>query len=525
MLSPDSAPRGPAAAEISPAKARWLIRALQILFLLIATAQLNAPLLSAHNERQNQTYDLAQHIFTQGWSAVLTPQTSFSLPGYEAKPFTVIRQEFPFHGLLGWPLVKIFGHQLAILRLLSVAFALASIQLLYLILRTWLAPGQAVAGAALWALSPLVLQFGQVPMPDILCTTGMLAAFWFAQQQKLFASSGCFLFALLAKVSILGFGLPILTALLLAKNSATLKEFSRTAILWGALPLLGLTAWILLELRDHDTPWTILKIASGRSSLNNLLTLKFYFFLLGCLLPYGLGLLGACGCLRATWVPAFHHVKSPLKWTLLGAIIFYLIFVVAKIPEPQYLLPLLAWLVVLAAFGLDTLRPWPRLLPLLLGLQLATSLICTLDLKSSHVPDFDQILRAGQLLPPPARVIAAYPFYGASPAVWLQRNVIGLREVSTLAKQLPDLQKIGFDYVLVLEVKSHTEIFWQNGLGKTIAELFHPSGKPAPANVTTLIAPNSAADFRQFCDARFTKIFSSPAVALYLLNATNQPSP
>ena len=94
---------------ISRQVARRVVRLIQCCFLAIAIIQLDAPFLSAHNERQNQTYDVARHIFQEGWSAVLTPKASFSLPGYEARPFTIIRQEFPFHGLIRVPRLILYG--------------------------------------------------------------------------------------------------------------------------------------------------------------------------------------------------------------------------------------------------------------------------------------------------------------------------------------------------------------------------------------------------------------------------------
>ena len=89
---------------------------------------------------------MAQHVFHDGWRAVFTPETSFSLRGYEAKPYTVVRQEFPFHGLLGWPLARLTGQEMAAARLVSILFALLSIHFLYLILRQWLSPGISVMG-------------------------------------------------------------------------------------------------------------------------------------------------------------------------------------------------------------------------------------------------------------------------------------------------------------------------------------------------------------------------------------------
>ena len=47
-------------------RARWLVRGAQILFLVVALFDLNGPFVSAHNERQNQTFGMAQHVFGDG---------------------------------------------------------------------------------------------------------------------------------------------------------------------------------------------------------------------------------------------------------------------------------------------------------------------------------------------------------------------------------------------------------------------------------------------------------------------------
>ncbi len=88
-----------------------LVYLLQALFLLIALFGLDAPFLSVFFDRQNQTFDIADHVFDKGWSAVLAPKASFSLPGYTSQPFTIRRYEVPFHGLFGWPLAAALGHE------------------------------------------------------------------------------------------------------------------------------------------------------------------------------------------------------------------------------------------------------------------------------------------------------------------------------------------------------------------------------------------------------------------------------
>ena len=417
----------------------WLVGFLQVIFLVIFLFQMDGPFLSQHNERQNQTFDTCRHIFREGWSAVFSPKASFSLPGYETRPFTLIRQEFPFHGVLAWPLVAMFGHEAAMVRLVSVFFALISIQLMYLILRHWLASGVAVAGAAMWTFSPLVLHLGQVPMPDILCTTGMLAAFWFALRNNLPASSACFLFAVLAKISVAVFGLPILTALLVLKNCRQPGDFIRVSLSWGLLPLIGLAAWMSLEIMDPNTPWTVAKLSS-QGDVWQIFSAKFHIFIIGCLVPYGFGLLGALGC-----VVAVRHgcggIHPWIKWSVVVSNVLNLLLVVTKILEPQYLLPCLAWAIMAATLGLGAVvskmnsRAWRWGLAGLIGVQLATSAYCASELKASRIPGFAAVQQAAGLIPPGARVIVAYEHYGALPAIWLDRNVLAMQKVTVLDDQ------------------------------------------------------------------------------------------
>ena len=510
-------------------KARLMVRGIQLLFIIIATLQLGGPFLTAHNERQNQTYDMDRHVFKDGWSAILTPKASFSLPGYEARPYTVIRQEFPFHGLLGWPFVKLFGHERVVVRLISIAFALISIEFVYLILQRWLNPGSGVIGAALWGLSPLVLQFGQVPMPDILCTAGMLGAFWFALKPNLQISSAWFLFAILAKLSVIFFGLPILTVLLLARNCRTSGEFIRIAVWWGMAPLIGLLCWSSLEIRDPDTPWTVVKLVSTQNNGASLLGLKFNTFFAGSLSLYGLGILGTTGCVLALIKKTVLKARPAILITLLISNILYVLVVIRRIPEPQYILPPLAWLVILATFGWNSLSGSPFnygrrvAVTLLAGLHILVAIIFTMDLKTSHVPSINDIENAGRLIPANSRVIVAYPFYGASPAIWLKQNTMAQHSVGELESNLPQLQKDGFDYILIMDVKSHSTGAHMSlsQLAKTASSLFHTGagtdGQPA-ADLIDYTATN--APFRQFCDGRFKQLYATRYVVLYSLGPT-----
>jgi hypothetical protein len=511
-------------------RARQMVGFLQIAFLVVALFDLNGPFLSFHYERQNQTFDTACHVFNEGWNAVLTPKTSFSLPGYETRPFTIARQEFPFHGVLGWPLVKVLGHAAAVVRAISIIFALCSIRLLYLILRQWLAPGMALTGTALWSFSPLLLHLGQVPMPDILCTTGMLAAFWFALKNNLPASSGCFLFAILAKISIIVFGLPVLTALLVARNCKTIPECLHIAIFWGAIPLVGLIGWTSLEVIDPDTPWTIVNIL-GRSGEHRLFTTHFYAFIFAILIPYGLGPIGVLGCAVAVAKKCAPQIKPSIKWALLASNFLYIVFVVCKISEPQYLLPSLAWLALAAAFGISHLAGKTNHgvrrragVVSLVCLQVLTACIFTSDLKASRIPDFPSVEKAAASIPPGARVIVVYPFYGAGPAVWLHRNVLAMYDAAALEAGLPRLEKIGFSHLVLMDVKTRTKSASKDSVLEMLTSICHLSRQTATRRdpwLSSFTLPTSP--LCQYCDPRFTRIFSGDFIIVYALSSPGAP--
>jgi hypothetical protein len=507
--------------------ANWSVHFFQLLFLVIMLFQLDAPFLSAHNERQNHTFEMARHVFHDGWRSIVTPKVSDTMEGYETQRYTAVLQEFPFHGVMGWPLTLFTSHERAVVRLVSTAFALLSIQLLYWILRFWLPPAPSAAGAAIWAMAPLTLHFGQVPIPDILCTTGMLAAFWFALRGKLPASSGCFLFAVLAKLSVLPFGLPILAALLIARNCRSKRNFLQLSLAWGWPPLLGLLLWTgVLYWFAPPTSATILFIIVNRGNWITLVSPSFYKIVLGCLLPFGLGALGFVGVVFALGAQR-PKMDQRIKWAIISSNIFYLILVVRKVAEPQYLLPMLAWCVVPASFGfnllMDKLRTsaaWRIALGAALVMHVLMTLAFTIDLKASRVPDYPDIERAAQLLPPDARVVVVYRFpCGCSPVVWLNRNIVSLWDPTGMADRFTALRRFGFTHVLIMDIES-----WHNdksadgplALAGRVFQALRKTPSVTGANPPGYADP--ASPFRQYCDQNFTSLFVAPHVVLYSMN-------
>jgi hypothetical protein len=475
---------------------RNLVYCLMIAFVVVSLFGLDGPYLSAHFERQNQTFDLDRHVFREGWAAVITPKVSFSLPGYTSQPFTACRYEVPFHGLIGWPAVALVGHGRAVVRLISVAFSILSIYLVFSILRRWLEPGPALAGAAIWATAPLTLHFGQVPMPDILATAGIAAAFYLALQGRLMGSSLCFLFALLAKVSVIPFGLPVLAALLLSRRSSPAGRNLLLTLAWSATPLLGLLGWVALDRLGPPTPWSIPGIAQeSRSGFSELLEPRLYLKSGACLLVFGIGVLGVLGLAlllpRGGRRPSAPVMDRRLSGSIVFAGLFYFAFILRKIPEPQYFLPLVFWLAIAAAFGLSRAGMSRVKLAWVLAPHLALACAATVDLKMSRVPDFPAVEQASRLLPPDARVVVFYRHYGAGPAVWLDRNVFAVHDPGHLDRQLQALKAQGFRYAAILDVNSFYS--WQEA--------------------TDFIQPSSP--FRQYCDREMKKIYAAPHVILY----------
>ena len=504
--------------------ANWTVHFFQLLFLVVMLFQLDAPFLSAHNERQNYTFDMARHVFHDGWRSIVTPKVSYSEPGFETQPFTAVRMEVPFYGVIGWPLTLFTSHERAVVRLVSTAFALISIQLMYWVLRFWLPPAPSAAGAALWAMAPLTLHFGQVPMPDILCTTGMLAAFWFALRGKLPASGGCFLFAILAKPSVIPFGLPVLVALLVARNCRSKRDFLQLTLAWGWLPLLGLLLWMGV-LYWFAIP-TVENVATimGRGDWISLLRPSFYKLVLGCLLPFGLGVMGCVGMVFAMRAQR-PKMDQWIKWAIISSSLFYLVVVVRKVPEPQYLLPVLAWCVVPASFGfnllMDKLRAgaaWRIALGAALIMQVLMTLAFTIDLKASRIPNFPDIERAAQLLPPDARVVVVSRYAGWSAVVWLNRNVVGVWQpmgTAEMAGRFTALRRFGFTHAVILDIESWHGDKSSNPLALA-GRVFQALRKTPPATGATLTGyADPANPFRRYCDQHFSPLFVAPHVILY----------
>lgn len=510
----------PGAPAPQPRSTRLWLLLILFSFLGIGLVDLDGPFVSAHNERQNQTYGVAAYIFRTGWTGVVTPRVPFSLPQHPDQPFTAARLEVPFHGILGWPLAAFTEHHRAVVRLISLLFGAASIVLVHTLLKQVASPLASIAGTATWASAPLLLHFGQIPTPDVLTTCGMLLAFLLASRGALTGSSGAFLFAILAKPSTMIFGLPILTSLLVAQQCRSFRKAIWLALRWGLPALLGLSLWLSLDLLGPDTPWTIL--AQLRSRHDGSFLQPFYYInLLAGVGPFGLGVAGIVSL--AISLRDRQSAGSP--WVVAAAAtacLVYLCTVVRQITEPQYLLPVVAWLILLSGRGWDRLvhlwssSTWGKAGSIVIvALHLVVTTILTADLKASRVPDFAELQAIRQHLPASARVGVFYLHYGASPSIWLERNVLAVgRQPLPVETELAELNLHGFTHFVILDL-------YQSGGGKlaNLAKwLTHRSTGPNAA----FERPTShftAADnqVRTYCDQHFTLIQKAPHTLLYAL--------
>jgi hypothetical protein len=493
---------------------------IQGLFFLIALIHLNGPFVSVHYMRQNHTFDVAQHVYHEGWSAVVTPKFGFSTVDNPSQPYTVVRYEVPFHGLFGWPAAAVFKqYERAITRLVSVVFSLLSIGWAYRVLRHWLEPFPSLVGTALWAMAPLVLHFGQVPMPDMLATAGMIAAFAYALRGNLIASSAWFLFMLLSKMSVIVFGLPILIALLLARGCRSFRPFLRIALAWGIVPLLGLVSWIALSRHDPPGSWAIVggvEVNRSMLHLQNLLNPKFLRVPLVFLFPFGCGILGGLGLLAARWNSAA-RMHPWLKGAVALAIISDYGFEQITWVEPQYSLPVLFWVIVAASFGVrPVFDKFRRTLAGRSALGLATALhvviaaISVVYLKAPRVPNLPDIEAAGRLIPSDARVLVWACVGIECPSVWLHHNTISFVECGyptpwpsdDFLRKVHELQPLGFTYLVAFDVETPHSKYWNRSLLQAPYE-------------TDFADP--ASPFRTWCDGQFHMLFEGNRVALYSL--------
>jgi hypothetical protein len=509
-----------------------VVALLQLFFLIVALFGLNRPFVSTHYVRQCFTFQTAQHVYHEGWSAVVLPKGSFtqlsgpdpddmSTPLHIPAPrYTICRLEMPFIGIFGWPAAQLFPkHDAAVSRLVAVAFSIFCIGLLYRVLRYWFDPLPALLGTTIWTTAPLILHFGQVPMPDILATTGLVAAFYLALRGSLTGSSLAFLFALLAKLSVTPFGLPILVALQIARETRSAFQFVKLSLLWGLSPLLGAILLLVTGLHLPPGSWTIVggyqPGTYGPLEFEDLTDPITYVRFLLFTFVSGCGLFGLLGLVFAAGDPT-PRMNRLLKIAIDVAIMANYALERITLREPQYTLPILFWLIVAASFGFPRFiekirgdRRWRVASLAILLIQIGIATTDTIFLKASRVPNLAEMHAAMKLTPTDARVVVYAFVPNQAPPVWLNRNTLSFSPLANpdanrhfLQTRLEDFHKAGFNYLLVFDVNEYASI-----------GTYRLSGDRHPRNLT-----NPSSPVRKFLDKRYRTLYDQNQVVLYSLN-------
>lgn len=512
-----------------PTRAEWrIVGALQAIFLAIGLFHLDGPFVSTHFVRQCFTFDVAQHVFHDGWSAVVTPKGSFTqLNGpnpddlrtplnIPAPRYTICHMEFPFFGVLGWSAAKVFPtHERAVVRLVAIAFSILSIRLIFLILRHWLTAESALLGTALWTFAPLVLHFGQVGMPDILATTGIAAGLYASLRARTAASSAAFLFAVLAKPSTMPYGLPILVALAVAHQCGSVPAFIRLALAWGIAPLLGVLTLVLAGIHSPPGSWVMVggyqPGTFGPLRIADLTDPSIYPKVMLKLVPFGCGLIGLIGLAFAAFDPVA-HMNRLLKLSIIATLAANYLLERIVWYEPQYSVPVVFFIIVAASFGFPALiqclrkdRRWLAAGLAILLVHVAVAVKCTSFLKASRVPDIADIEAASKFTPPDARIVAYCSTTNQVPPVWLQRNTINFsasehptpEDLAFLQSRLKDFHRAGFDYLIIFDTEHHA------ALTSNKSSLIDIAGPSSPT--------------RQFLDKHYPEKYSRAHVVLYSL--------
>ena len=433
------------------------------------------------HERQNQTLLIAQKINENGFFSFWQPQANFGNSSYapdypNAQPYTVIRLEFPYHGILGYPFSKIFGFHRWIYATLSLLFSFTIIIFSWQLLRIFTDFYASSFGLMLLVLAPLFLHYGQVVMPDIIALTGLVASLYAAaytvtnpkqlaiNDRKnwlgfLISASLFSLVGILGKPSLLPYGLPVS---LLAIQAFEKKETKIIAFFsFWLITIFPLVLWNLPIYFDPPYSWNIIKSSGDQAPLFELLLSPiFYLKTMTWVTILGVGIPGIIFSISAI------HVMFKLpkyRWWLPSAL-FSIIFVYVSqrtylLRELQYTTIIVFWLAFFVAIAIDELRKKgsklvsPKLLLGLFTLHLIMVTWGVLYLKTDKFPAAIALTAISEILPPQAKVVQVSPSYGATPTYFLNRSTAQFlpKEDQYANLAIEDYQVLGYSYLVFFD--------------------------------------------------------------------------
>jgi hypothetical protein len=515
---------------------KWLFMILILctVNLFVYILSIDSLYVSAQHERQSQTSGIALNIVKKGIASFWQPQVDFPMGrkslenlNNEIPDITIVRYEVPFHGILNWPISLLVGWKSWTPSLISFGASLITIFLSWGFFSKFFESRSSFFGILILSTSPLFLHFGQVPMPDILSLMFLTCSLFFAapsnlkgqdnynpssypnrKVKSLLLSASFFALGILAKQSLAPFLLS--PALLLSSKEKTGRRIV-TIFIYSIVAILPLLIWAGLSVFDNPLYSTnfieMAKDPSHKGFPQDLFTINFYLRSFAYISIFGVGFLGILLALYSLLALLKNRKYDFLLGAILGCLYLYINTPRLMWREPQYSLVVVFWLSFLASAGFQLLlnklgsfggfsrKILKYSLLLLFVVQLFTVTAGTLDLKASRIPNASELVEAGKLLPPEAKVIQISPSYGATPTFLLNRKTILLENSSISA--LDHYTKSGYKYIL----------FWNYTLRSGFS-----------GNRKTIIASEKYPELFDFCKNNFKSMFIDNGVHLFEIN-------
>ena len=311
-------------------KYKWIILSAIIFFgIIVRFYGINLPLLDSHQVRQTQTAMMARNLYEDNMNLFLTRLDVFgNNPGH-------IILEFPLMHSITASLYYLFGMHDVIGRLVSIAFSIGAMFLMYGLARYFLSHIGALAALALYAFSPMNIYFSRAFMPESSMMFFMVGSMYFIlkwlDKQIFLWYLTAIIFAALAyltKPTAILILTPILIAWLLKYSWRVFKRLDfwlymfltvTPFILWGAYANYFNSSISYCTFGYADSWLEIIRI---RGTIKHWLGPHFYSFIGGSVIFLLLTPLGFVGAVRGA-LYAKKNNKRMILYSWLGAILIY----------------------------------------------------------------------------------------------------------------------------------------------------------------------------------------------------------
>lgn len=344
-------------------KYEWaFLMAIVILGLAMRLYGINMPLIESHQVRQAQTAMMARNLYEDNMNIFRTRLDFLgNVPGY-------LLLEFPLMHAITALLYYLFGVHDIIGRLVSVAFSVGAMFLIYRLARQFLARSGAFAALILYAFSPMNIFFSRAFMPESSMMFFIVGAVYYflkwldKKSAILYLTAIVFAaFAGLAKPTAGLIFVPIITAWFLKEGKRIFSRFDFWFyILFAMVPLFFWVAYanyfnarlpyFAFSLSDN---W--LKIIMTRGIVMYWFDPKFYAFMVGSIGLLLLTPLGFIGSVAGVFLAAKAKKTRILYAWLVAVIVYFYALAGCNRGHIYYHLPLLPVAVIFFGFSIEWL--------------------------------------------------------------------------------------------------------------------------------------------------------------------------